>query len=142
MPQGSTYVINSLDLVNIAQRNWKTLSFAPFVATFLKRLCLPSRAASEIVDNNLFAEYGPWGLFTDTHNAMHQSLAPGADLDDLVRSMIVHISQSVEALLAEHDEAVVSLYDWIHDMVTLASTNAVYGPQNPFHDPVVRKGFW
>ena len=31
----------------------------------------------EIVDKDLFAEYGLEGLLTDTHNAMHQSLAPG-----------------------------------------------------------------
>ena len=44
-------------------------------------------------------------------------------MDDLVRSLI--LSESLEALLAERDEAVFSLYGTIHDMVTLASTNAV-----------------
>ena len=138
MPHGKTYVVNSLDLVNSAQ----TLSFAPFVATFLKRLCLPSKAASHIVDNNLFAEDGPWGLFTDTHNAMHQALAPGPGLDELIASVVQHISGSLDGLLETRDEVVIDLYGWIHETITLASTNAVYGCQNPFKDPEVRSGFW
>ena len=142
MPQGNTYVVNSIDLINSALRNYKTLSFAPFVATFLKRLCIPSAAASQIVDRNLFAEEGSWGLFTDTHNAMHCSLAPGPDLDDLIASVLWHISQAIEALLEGHDEIEVDLYAWVHHMITLASTDAVYGPQNPFRDPVVMEGFW
>ena len=142
MPQGNTYVVNSLDLVNAAQRNWKTLSFAPFVATFLKRLCSPSKAASEIVDRNLFAEDGSWGLFTDTHNAMHQALAPGPDLDELICLMLQRVSESLNSLLRHHDEIVIDLYKFIREMITLASTDAVYGPQNPFQDPKVREGFW
>ena len=141
MPQGNTYVVNSLDLVNSAQRNWKTLSFAPFVATFLKRLCLPSKAASEIVDRNVYAEEGPWGLFTDTHNAMHQALAPGSDLDELICLMLQRVSESLNRLLEDHDEIVIDLYKLIRETISLASTDAVYGPQDPFQDPKVRRGF-
>ena len=142
MPHGNTYVVNSLDLVNTAQRNWKTLSFNPFVATFLKRLCLPSETGLEIIDKNLFAEDGPWGLFTDTHNAMHQALAPGPGLDELIKSMLQDVSELLNGLLDGRNEVVIDLYKWVDQIITSASTNAVYGPQNPFQDPEVRRGFW
>ena len=141
MPHRNTYVVNSLDLVSSAQRNWTTLSFAPFVATFLKRLCLPSKTASQIVDKNLFEEDGSWGLFTDTHHAMHHSLAPGPGLDELIASMLRDLSEGLEALLKDHDEVTVDLYAWVETFITLASTNAVYGPQNPFRDLEVVEGF-
>ena len=90
------HVVSSLDHVATIQRNWKTLSFAPFVATFLKRLCLPSKEAAEIVDRNLFAEDGPWGLFVDTHNAIHKSLALGPGLDDTIRLMLQSVSSFID----------------------------------------------
>ena len=142
MPHVNMYIVNSLDLVSAVQRNWKTMSFAPFVATFLKRLCLPSKAASEIVDMNLFAEDGAWGLFTDTHNAMHQALAPGPHLDEMISSILESVCTYLERLLGDHGEATVDLYDWVRHMVTLASTDAVYGPQNPFQEMEVREAFW
>ena len=142
MPHGKTYVVNSLDLVNSVQRNWKTLSFTPFVAFFLKTLCKPSKIASDIVDRNIFAEDGPWGLFSDTHNAVYQALAPGPGLDELFASVVAYVSASLDELLGAGDEVVIDLYGWIHQIITLASTNAVYGCQNPFKDTGTRSDFW
>jgi len=73
---------------------------------------------------------------------MHYSLAPGLALNDLVALVLWHISQAIEAPLEGHDEIEVDLYAWVHHMITLASTDAVYGPQNPFRHPVVMEGFW
>ena len=132
MPQGNTYVVNSLDLVNSAQRNWKTLSFAPFVATFLKRLCLPSKAATNIIDTNLYAEDGPWGLFTDTHNAMHQSLAPGPGLDVLICTVLQRVSDSLDRLLEQRDEVEIDPYISVRETITFASTMPYTVPIIPF----------
>ena len=136
MPHEKAYVVNS------AQRNWKTLSFALFAVTFLKRLCLRSKTAFYTAGNHLVAEDGPWSLFTDTYNAMHQALAPGPSLDELVASVVQHISGSLDGLLETRDEVVIDLYVWIHETTTLASTNAVYRCQNPFKDSEIRSDFW
>lgn len=139
MPHGKTYVVNTLELVGLCQRNWKTLSFNPFVATFLKRLCLPSIKAEAIVDESLFMDHG---LFFETRNAMHQSLAPGPDLNGLISSIASSVSTALDELLEEHYELNIDLYAWIRGLIALASTDAIYGKGNPFRDPEVMNGFW
>lgn len=125
MPSGNSYVVDSLDPVNSAQREHKSISFAPFAAIFQKRICRIGAATGQIMERNLPGKEGLWGFFTDTHKAMHHSLAPGPDLDDLVASMIRHASRAIDALLDKDDEIEIDLYDWIRDMVTLASTDAI-----------------
>ena len=44
--------------------------------------------------------------------------------------------------LNDQNEVTLDLYSWVHHTITLASTDAVYGPANPFQDPKVEKGFW
>ena len=34
------------------------------------------------------------------------------------------------------------LKNWVRHIITRAATDAVYGPENPFRDEVVEKGFW
>ena len=141
MPYGNTYVVNSLELIQAVQRNQKTLSFLPLVATFLRRFCLASNTASEIVDANLLVEGRPSDFYTDSHSAVHGALAPGPGLDELINSVLPSTFDSLNALLEDRQEKEMNLYQWINDSIALTITNAVYGPQNPFQDPEVRNDF-
>lgn len=42
----------------------------------------------------------------------------------------------------EQESGPIDLYSQIRHVITLASTNAVYGPKNPFQDPAVEEGLW
>jgi hypothetical protein len=39
-------------------------------------------------------------------------------------------------------EKAVQLFEYIRHEITMASTESVYGPQNPFRDPVIEDSFW
>lgn len=34
------------------------------------------------------------------------------------------------------------LFDWIKHEVTLTTTGVIYGPGNPFRDPLVEQSYW
>ena len=73
---------------------------------------------------------------------MHASLARGSDS---LRSMSETMTQSLERLFSGlncEEGEIMDLYRWTRHAVTIASTDAVYGPSNPFRDPLVEDGFW
>ncbi|KAL9105199.1 MAG: hypothetical protein Q9187_008767, partial [Circinaria calcarea] len=139
---GKTYVVNSPDLVVAVQRNSKTLSFTPFIAQSAKRITLPSKEAWAALMKNLDGKEGDWGLNADTSRGMHAVLAPGKDLDDMNRAMVTSVGASVDKLCKDEETTTIDLMNWIRHEITMASTNAAYGPKNPFKDPEVEKGFW
>ncbi|KAL9622344.1 MAG: hypothetical protein Q9160_003355 [Pyrenula sp. 1 TL-2023] len=74
---------------------------------------------------------------------VHPSLAPGPGLDAMTRIMVSNVAMSMERL----DETVteggsLQLRSWLRHEITLASSNAVYGPMNPFLNKEVEDAFW
>lgn len=139
---GRTYVVNSPDLVIAVQRNSKTLSFTPLIAHSAERITLPSKEAWAALMKNLDGKEGDWGLNADTHKGMYAALAPGKDLDDMNRAMAKSVSASLDKLCRDEETTTIDLMEWVRHEITMASTNAAYGPNNPFRDPEVERGFW
>ena len=83
-----TYVVNSPELVIAVQRQTKTLSFQPFVATMLPKLFLVDRNAMEIAIRNMDGDDGDSGLIPDTHRETWPTLAPGPQLDLMIQGML------------------------------------------------------
>ena len=135
-------MVNSPDLVMAVQRNSKTLSFTPFIAHTAQRITLVSKEAWAALMKNLDGKNGDWGLSADTRKGMHAALAPGKDLDTMNREMVKSVSASLDQLCRDEETTTIDLMTWIRHEITLAGTNAAYGPNNPFKDPEVEKGFW
>ena len=74
--------------------------------------------------------------------AMHGALAVGADLDRMNESMVESLSRQIENLDLLAQSGPIGLFKWIRRCITLASTNATYGPRNPFKDPAIEQAFW
>jgi hypothetical protein len=36
----------------------------------------------------------------------------------------------------------IKLMQWLRHEITMATSNSVYGPMNPFKDPMIEAGFW
>lgn len=74
---------------------------------------------------------------------MRTTLAPGTALDELTGLMLPGVVNSLNNLIPTGSEATkVRLWEWARETVTLSTTNAVYGPHNPFQDVKIRDSFW
>ena len=105
------------------------------------RLLDPSKAAVAIAMDNAGGEEGDWGLTITIVKEVHRGLAPGANLDQMSRSMFQTLMSAFQSL--ESDEITrINLFGWLRHTITQATTDSVYGPQNPFKDLNVENGFW
>ncbi|EKG16279.1 Cytochrome P450 [Macrophomina phaseolina MS6] len=71
---------------------------------------------------------------------IHATLAPGPNLDKINRSVAKDLTAAINALAGKTTR--VELLEWFRHQFSLSSTNAMYGPHNPFKDRKVEDGFW
>ena len=138
------YIVTSPELVVAIQRQTKSLSFQPFVAAMLPKLLLVDEKAMAIVKRNMEGDEGDWGLIPDTHRETWPTLAPGPQLDLLIQNMLSTLQPFLDEF-AVSKEATLStdLYAWARRAFTLAGTETLYGPENPFKsDPGLVDAFW
>jgi hypothetical protein len=144
MLSGRTYAITHPDLVAAVQRSPKIFSSNPFVLAVARRLCGCSQAAIDPVARDL----DHWGLLNETKRDMHAALAPGSNLDAMNVAMLENVALALAELDAELGAAgeggrVLDLYGWVRHVISLASTDAIYGAENPFRrDRRVEDGLW
>ena len=132
------YVVTSPALVNAVNRNSKKLAFNPFIAQMGKRMTGHDEPTGQIVQHNLNGENGP-GYVIDVHDDTVASLAPGKDLEQMTQAMLEQLSPYLHALA---NDVEVNLSEWTRNMVTMCSTRAIYGPDNPFnHDRTLITSF-
>jgi len=144
MPGAKIYIINSLELIAAVQRHSKTLAFPPIEAKMGRRMNAWSDEADKIIMTNVNGDEGDWGMSVESYQAMRSALTPGADLDAMNRVMIQNIAASLEHIRPEKGclGTSISLMRWLRHELTIATTNAVYGPLNPYVDRNVEDGFW
>lgn len=79
----------------------------------------------------------------EAYAGMRAALSPGPGLDDMNRVMIQNIAASLDSLKpSSGSRTKIELAKWLRQSVTAATTNSVYGPQNPFKDLEVADAFW
>ncbi|RWA14547.1 hypothetical protein EKO27_g619 [Xylaria grammica] len=71
---------------------------------------------------------------------VHAALSTGPGLGVMNRRSIQVIAKSLNAL-ARQGGATVDMFTWIRHELLLASTEAVYGPRNPFRDPAMEEAW-
>lgn len=138
MLNGKVYIVTSPNLVSAVNRNSKVLAFNPFIAQLGKRITGHDEATSRIVQRNLNGEDGS-GYVIEVHDGTVAALAPGKNLEDMTGAMLQEASTYLDKLKDEK----VDLFAWTRQMVTMCSTRATYGPQNPFNsNPDLTTAFW
>lgn len=138
MLNGKVYVVTSPNLVSAVNRNSKVLAFNPFIAQLGKRITGHDEATSRIVQHNLNGENGS-GYVIEVHDGTVAALAPGKNLEKMIRAMLWEASTYLDLLKDQE----VDLFSWTRQMVTMCSTRAIYGPQNPFNSrPDLTAAFW
>lgn len=131
------YVINSAGLLPAIQRNSKTISFDPLLTNAAKRLAGVHGKGLKLLQE---VENGGGGLNTQVVHAMQPALL-GSGLDTMNKSMINNLQISIEELQATQNDPL-DLHNWCRQTMTIASTDAVYGPLNPYKSKDIENAFW
>ena len=125
------YVVTGPELVNAVSRNSKTLTFNPFISEVGVRLTGVDDACRAIIDDNLDGKRGSWGYVVEVHDRTVAALGSGPGLNQTTQAMLEQSSVYLENTRSDLVKGPVYLYAWIRQFVTLCSTNAVYGEDNP-----------
>ena len=129
----SIYIVNSPDIAVAVQRNAKSLSFVAYGAQFADSVFGLSGAGRKILLENIRGDNGVTGFGHDYINTAHYALAFGPRLDELTQSVVKGLTVAANKL-ARTTSPKIRLSEWIRRELTLAASNAVYGPANPLAD--------
>lgn len=129
-----TYVISSPNLILAVQRNSKALTFEALLNAGAK--------AAGVQDMDLLNSHpDASGVSTHTKSVqVIQNTMLGEGLNEMNARMIGYMKTSIDRL--EEEGQPIGLHSWIRHGITIASSDAMYGPRNPYQDPEVEKAFW
>ena len=117
----------------------RVLDFAPVETRAAINAMGATKAGQEVL--NLEREgVGKHAYAIEFDKAIHSAVTPGVHLDAMNRHAVQKVVQFVEALASQQSQNI-KLYDWVRMNISRATTDAVYGPGNPFRDPRVLDAF-
>lgn len=140
LPGIKIYIITAPELITAIQKQPKTLAFQPIEAKIALRLCGISLEADRLARQN---DGDHQGLSTDAAIGNRAALSPGPAIEKMNLVMIDNIADSLDGIIPSGQTGTrIYLESWVRGVVTLSSTNSVYGPYNPFKSKLVEQAFW
>ncbi|KAK4157554.1 cholesterol 7-alpha-monooxygenase [Chaetomidium leptoderma] len=132
LPFQRLYIVNATELIPSLQKQWRLISFAS-IAADAGAVVGMSKEALEVMKRDLTSEHG---FSTSWPKYIMPSMAPGPDLDAINRRAIeVYVAEM--AKMRAQGTTKVGLRQWSRKIMVDSTTEAVWGPQNPFRDPEV-----
>ena len=139
LPKSKFYVVNSTDVVKTVMNRPNDMSSHPLAAEFATSVCGTTKETFEIIMSHVHGEKGDMkGFFNSTRT----TLGPGPGLDGMNRKMIEKVAASLDKLTEVAGPKRIMLQKWLEHEITHATTESVYGPENPYRDPKVEDAFW
>lgn len=140
----NVYVVTSPNLVNTVSKNTRALSFNPFIAEVAIRLTHCSEEARAIIEHNIDGSEGRDSYVLEIHDHAVVALAPGPQVE---RLNLLILQDCWTYFLKPFEDSTsgsrIGLHATIRHMITVSSTNAIYGPENPVStNPRIEKAFW
>ncbi|KAK4189459.1 cytochrome P450 [Podospora australis] len=143
LPGQKMYIATSSELVQAVQKQHKILAFAPLAAKFVVKICGMSQEGDSMIKKNLSGDEGNESLWLAAESHIHNTLKPGANLDDMNHSMIEEVVRELNELQPGPGKlAKIGMYHWLKGVITTATTRSVYGPMNPYDDKDIADAFW
>ncbi|KAJ4285933.1 hypothetical protein N0V88_008208 [Collariella sp. IMI 366227] len=133
LPFQRMYVVNETSLIPPLQKHWRTVSFAAIAADAGTTVGM-SKSAVEVMHRDLNFEHG---FSTSWPKYIMSVMAPGKDLDAINRRSIEVFNAEMERLRREGYPIRIGLWEWTRKMILSATTEAVWGPENPYRKPDV-----
>ncbi|KAK8062701.1 cytochrome P450 [Apiospora hydei] len=134
LPGSRLYIVNDTSLIPVLQRQVRTLSISPIMVRIFSHFMGVSRPALDIMGRDPVEDHG---FVHEITLETVKGLAPGLNLDDLNSKAVSILNASLE-----HAPSRVKIFQWASHEIMMATTSAVYGPQNPFNDPAVRAAYY
>ncbi|KAF2119897.1 putative 25-hydroxycholesterol 7-alpha-hydroxylase, partial [Lophiotrema nucula] len=139
LPGTRIYVVNSTNLIPAVQRQARVLDFAPVEARAAINVMGATPAGKEIL--NLERDgVGKHAYAIEFDKAIHPAVTAGVNLDAMNRLSVQKVSKFLDTL-ASHESQALKLFEWVRENIAWATTEAVYGPKNPFRDPEILAAF-
>lgn len=138
LPGARMYIVNAAALLPAVQRLYRTISFAAIEAQAATYIMSLSKSANDVVQHGLMDDDSYTGSFA---SAIHPAMSPGANLDAMNRASVRAISVSLDKLQSAGGKTSVGLFKFMQHEIVLATTDAVYGPHNPFRDPEIEEAW-
>lgn len=116
------------------QKQVRAISFSPVMVRMAATIMGGSKSAVEIIGRDPLDDHGH---IPGMVKVIHETLLPGAKLDSLNRRSVQLVTASMDSLasgLEGKEYATLNMYHWIGQQVLMATTESIYGPQNPFRD--------
>ncbi|KAK6062830.1 25-hydroxycholesterol 7-alpha-hydroxylase 1 [Seiridium cupressi] len=136
LPFSRTYIVNSTELIPLLQRQWRTVSFGAIAADAGPVVGM-SKEVVRVMHQDLTSEHGfsvSWPRF------ITPVMGPGEDLDAINRRSVEVFADEVQTLKAQGTVRL-GLSQWSRQTIVTATTEAIWGPQNPYRDPVIAKAW-
>jgi hypothetical protein len=140
LPGSRIYVVNSTALISAVQRQSRVLDFAPVKTKAAINVMAATPAAKEILHRES-EEFGTFAYANSFDKAIHPALTPGFNLDALNRLSVQKVN-GIFNRLGKQKSHTLNLYEWVRENIAWATTEGVYGPQNPFRDHAILQAFW
>lgn len=130
------YIVNATELIPHLQKQWRTVSFGAIAADAGMAVGM-SKKALDIMHKDLTSEHGftlGWPKY------ILPAMNPGKDLDAINRRSVEVLAVETAALKTK-GTVKLGLSQWSRQLMVTATTEAVWGPQNPYRDPVVNEAW-
>ncbi|KAJ8126329.1 hypothetical protein O1611_g7309 [Lasiodiplodia mahajangana] len=137
LPGSRIYVINSPRLLLSAQSQTRTLSFTAVQTGIVANVLGVSKATNEIIIRDATSHKGYLMSFS---KYIHPTLSTGSGLHGMNRRSMQVMTESLNTLAGK--EKTVALFQWIRHELLMATTEAVYGPKNPFRDADMEQAWY
>ncbi|KAJ4127784.1 hypothetical protein NW768_008057 [Fusarium equiseti] len=130
---GKLYVIFDPAIIQSAYRK-KTLSFQPFAVEFAQRELLISDETHKKLKHT--------DLVPDFFAAIHPAMA-GEHIHRMNANALNYIAKDVNSIKKGSALGHGNVWLWLRDVVTMATSEALYGPENPLReDPSLLEDLW
>lgn len=120
------------------QRQVRTLSLAPILIRFFSHFMGITGKGLSIMSENPLESHG---FIRNMTAGASIGVSPGPSLDELDTKAASHLNTSMNTLCAKGASTTVDLFEWASQVIMLATTDAIYGPGNPFKDPAVQEAY-
>ncbi|KAK9778547.1 putative Cytochrome P450 [Seiridium cardinale] len=136
LPFSRIYIVNSTELIPLLQKQWRTVSFAAIAADAGPVVGM-SKEAVRVMHQDLTSEHGfsvSWPRF------ITPVMGPGEDLDAINKRSVEVFADEMRTLKAQGTVRL-GLSQWSRQTIVTATTEAVWGPQNPYRDPLIAESW-
>ena len=107
-----------------------------------ERLAGTTLEGMKLVRQGVVSSHPERGIVLDTRNRIHRLLNSNTNLAAMSQDLFSNIAVAHHKL-CHSDGTVIDLASWTKQAITVASTNTIYGPMNPFATTSqVYRAFW